>query len=147
MRVGACEAAIDLHAVLGVARSATAADIRRAHRRMALEHHPDRCRTDGERQRAEAATKRINLAAAVLLDDSSRARYERLRSAPAAAADYWPFARSHQGPPTRMRVDPPAWEPPALRPNRATVQVWVMLGATFLGLILAVAAFTGAPAP
>ncbi|HEX2657330.1 MAG TPA: DnaJ domain-containing protein [Polyangia bacterium] len=35
-------AGIDLYAVLGVARSATAADLRRAYRRLALEHHPDR---------------------------------------------------------------------------------------------------------
>lgn len=32
----------DLYAVLGVARSATAADLRRAYRRLALAHHPDR---------------------------------------------------------------------------------------------------------
>jgi curved DNA-binding protein CbpA len=149
MRVGACEAAIDLYAVLGVARSATAADIRRAHRRLALAHHPDRCRTEEARRDAEAATKRINLAAAVLLDESARARYERLRGAPVSVptADYWPFVRSQQGPPTRVRVDPPAWEPPPRLPNRNTVQVWVMLGATFVGLILAVAAFVGAPTP
>lgn len=35
-------AAIDLYAVLGVARSATASDLRRAYRRLALAHHPDR---------------------------------------------------------------------------------------------------------
>jgi DnaJ-class molecular chaperone len=35
-------AGIDLYAVLGVARSATAADLRRAYRRLALAHHPDR---------------------------------------------------------------------------------------------------------
>jgi molecular chaperone DnaJ len=33
---------IDLYAVLGVARSATASDLRRAYRRLALMHHPDR---------------------------------------------------------------------------------------------------------
>ena len=32
----------DLYVVLGVARSATAADLRRAYRRLALAHHPDR---------------------------------------------------------------------------------------------------------
>ena len=32
----------DLYIVLGVARSATAADLRRAYRRLALAHHPDR---------------------------------------------------------------------------------------------------------
>ena len=33
---------IDLYAVLGVARSATTAELRRAYRRLALAHHPDR---------------------------------------------------------------------------------------------------------
>lgn len=35
-------AGIDLYAVLGVPRSATAAELRRAYRRLALAHHPDR---------------------------------------------------------------------------------------------------------
>ena len=35
----------DLYRVLGVARDATEADIKRAYRKLALKHHPDKARS------------------------------------------------------------------------------------------------------
>jgi curved DNA-binding protein CbpA len=162
MRVGAWEAQIDLYGELGVARAATREQIRRAHKRLALEHHPDRCAPEGRRG-AEARSKRINLAAAVLLDDAARARYDRLREATERAAaphrragtpaptapraeDFWPFVRPTQGP--ARRVDPPvAWDEAALRPRLAPVHLWVTLGATFAGLVLAIVTFACSSVP
>ncbi len=42
MRTPAVDSQVDLYLVLGVARAATGAEIRRAYRRLALQHHPDR---------------------------------------------------------------------------------------------------------
>jgi molecular chaperone DnaJ len=42
VRAPATDQHVDLYAVLGVARAATGAEIRRAYRRLALAHHPDR---------------------------------------------------------------------------------------------------------
>jgi DnaJ-class molecular chaperone len=61
----------DLYAVLGVARAASPAEVRRAFRTLALQHHPDRA--------GEAATKtfqRISAAYQVLSDPQTRAVYD-----------------------------------------------------------------------
>jgi molecular chaperone DnaJ len=42
VRTPAARPQVDLYLVLGVARAATGAEIRRAYRRLALQHHPDR---------------------------------------------------------------------------------------------------------
>ncbi len=64
----------DYYATLGVARDAGADDLKRAYRKLAMQHHPDR--NPGDKQ-AEATFKEINEAYDVLKDDQKRAAYDR----------------------------------------------------------------------
>jgi molecular chaperone DnaJ len=65
----------DYYEVLGVARTASAEEIKRAYRRLAREHHPD---VNHDRQaEAETLFKEIGEAYGVLSDDSKRAQYDR----------------------------------------------------------------------
>ena len=59
----------DYYEVLGVSKSASADEIKKAFRRLAVEHHPDR---GGD----EAKFKEINEAYEVLKDESKRKRYD-----------------------------------------------------------------------
>ena len=63
--------------VLGVARNASADDIRKAYRKLAMQYHPDR--NAGDKQ-AEERFKEINEAYQVLSDEQKRARYDQLGS-------------------------------------------------------------------
>lgn len=78
MKVGYFEAQHDFYAMLGVSEAATATDIRKAHRRLVWELHPDRTTHPGEGDRR---IKLVNLAATVLLNHAARARYDELRRA------------------------------------------------------------------
>ncbi|HSL57911.1 MAG TPA: J domain-containing protein [Acidimicrobiales bacterium] len=63
--------------VLGVARGASAADIRRAYVGLARQHHPDQHAGDPSAQaRAEGEMRRINAAWDVLRDAERRRRYD-----------------------------------------------------------------------
>lgn len=63
--------------VLGVARGATAAEIRRAYVGLARRHHPDQHAGDAAAQaRAEQEMRRINAAWEVLRDADRRRRYD-----------------------------------------------------------------------
>ncbi|KPK75807.1 MAG: hypothetical protein AMJ79_09620 [Phycisphaerae bacterium SM23_30] len=64
----------DYYEVLGVSRSAGADDIKRAYRRMALKHHPDKNPNDKE---AEQKFKQCAEAYEVLSDPEKRQRYDR----------------------------------------------------------------------
>jgi len=64
----------DYYEVLGVGRNASDEEIRKAFRRLAFQHHPDRNRDDG----ATDKFKEINEAYEVLSDPSKRANYDRL---------------------------------------------------------------------
>jgi molecular chaperone DnaJ len=63
----------DYYEVLGVGRNATAEELKRAYRKLALQYHPDR--NNGDPQ-AEARFKEINEAYEVLSDASKRQRYD-----------------------------------------------------------------------
>jgi molecular chaperone DnaJ len=63
----------EYYELLGVARDATEADIKKAYRRLAMEYHPDRNRAHD----AEEKFKEITEAYEVLKDSEKRARYDR----------------------------------------------------------------------
>jgi molecular chaperone DnaJ len=64
----------DYYEVLGVQRGADAETMKKAYRRLAMEHHPDRNPGDAE---AEKRFKELNEAYDVLKDDQKRAAYDR----------------------------------------------------------------------
>ena len=70
--------AADFYDVLGVARDATEGDIKKAYRRLAMEHHPDRNNGD---KRAEEKFKELTEAYDVLRDPQKRAAYDRFGKA------------------------------------------------------------------
>ena len=65
----------DYYAVLGVPRTATQTDIKKAFRKAARQHHPDQNKGDAD---AERKFKAVNEANAVLSDPEKRALYDRL---------------------------------------------------------------------
>ncbi|OGR97693.1 MAG: molecular chaperone DnaJ [Elusimicrobia bacterium RBG_16_66_12] len=63
----------DYYSLLGVARNATAAEIKAAYRKLAMKHHPDR--NPGNKE-AEEKFRRINSAYEALSDDKKRKLYD-----------------------------------------------------------------------
>jgi molecular chaperone DnaJ len=63
----------DYYAILGVPKSADAAEIKRAYRKLAMEFHPDRNKDPA----AETKLKEINQAYDILKDEQKRAAYDR----------------------------------------------------------------------
>jgi DnaJ-domain-containing protein 1 len=66
----------DLYAVLEIPRSASADDIKNAHRKLSLKHHPDRV-GDADKTKATAKMAEINQAYDVLSDKIKRTAYDR----------------------------------------------------------------------
>lgn len=78
---------MDYYELLGVAKTASADEIKSAYRKLALKYHPDRNKEAGA---AEKFTQ-INEAYAVLSDTEKRAHYDRFGSAPGAGMPGDPF--------------------------------------------------------
>lgn len=64
----------DLYEILGVPRTATADDLKKAYRKLAMQHHPDKNPGD---KKAEEKFKEISHAYDVLSDEQKRAAYDR----------------------------------------------------------------------
>ena len=64
----------DYYEVLGVSRTASADEIKKSYRRLAMKHHPDRNKDDTS---AEGKFKEAKEAYEVLKDDDKRAAYDR----------------------------------------------------------------------
>src|ERR1700737_1858682 len=63
----------DYYEVLGVSRTASAEELKRAYRKLALQFHPDRNPNDPQ---SEARFKEVNEAYEVLSDQAKRQRYD-----------------------------------------------------------------------
>ena len=71
----------DYYAVLGVDKSASAADIKKAYRKLAQKHHPDANQGD---PKAEERFKEVSAAYDVLNDPKTKEEYDRIREMVAA---------------------------------------------------------------
>lgn len=63
----------DYYEILGVSRTATAEQIKKAYRRLAMKHHPDRNKDDDD---ASAKFKEVREAYGVLNNSDKRAAYD-----------------------------------------------------------------------
>jgi molecular chaperone DnaJ len=79
----------DYYELLGVSRTASADDIKKAFRKLAMQHHPDRNRGDKESEKeSEKKFKAVNHAYDILKDPEKRAAYDRYGAA--ARGHRWP---------------------------------------------------------
>lgn len=85
----------DYYAALGVAKDASAADIKKAYRKLAVELHPDKNPGNAE---AEQRFKEISEAYDVLSEDKKRAEYDEARSLFAGGAYRGGFGGSYPPP-------------------------------------------------
>ncbi|MBO5761766.1 MAG: DnaJ domain-containing protein [Lentisphaeria bacterium] len=80
--------AVDFYSTLGVARTATADEIKKAYRKLAIQYHPDRNPGDKE---AEKKFKELSQAYEVLSDEKKRAQYDQFGS------DFFTGSSARQG--------------------------------------------------
>ena len=69
-------AACNHYATLGVKRGASASDIKAAYRKLALEHHPDKCREPSKQEQSVERFKQITDAYQCLIDPRKRRIYD-----------------------------------------------------------------------
>ncbi|MBR1429416.1 MAG: molecular chaperone DnaJ [Rickettsiales bacterium] len=74
----------DYYAILGVSKDASADELKRAYRKLAVQNHPDK--HPDEKEKYEAKFKEINEAYAVLSDPQKRQQYDQFGSADGASA-------------------------------------------------------------
>lgn len=68
----------DYYETLGVSKNASADDIKKAFRKAAVQHHPDKAKGEAEKKAAEAKFKEINQAYDVLKDPQKKAAYDQV---------------------------------------------------------------------
>lgn len=84
----------DFYQTLGVSKSADESELKRAYRKLALEHHPDKHKGNKE---AETKFKEINEAYQTLSDKQKRAYYDQFGSVPGASNGAGPGAGGFGG--------------------------------------------------
>lgn len=85
----------DYYKVLGVDKSASKEDIKKAYRKLAQRHHPDANKSDPS---AEARFKEISEAHAILSNDEKRAEYDQIRAFMQGGGDrFYGFQPGGQG--------------------------------------------------
>lgn len=77
----------DYYEVLGVGKTSTADEIKKAYRKLAREHHPDMAKAE-EKESAEKKFKEINEAYQVISDDSKRKMYDQYGHAATSGAGF-----------------------------------------------------------
>jgi curved DNA-binding protein len=90
----------DYYATLGVSKDASAEEIKRAFRKLAIQYHPDKAK--GDKRRAEEKFKEINEAYEVLGDPEKRRKYDQLGTGwqqYQGAPPGWEQYRVHRGAP------------------------------------------------
>ena len=106
----------DYYAILGVPRTATDGDIKKAFRKLAREHHPDVAK---DKKKSEEKFKEINEAYEVLSDAGNRRKYDELGANWKSGAEFRPppgfggfsNAQNYRG----ARADNGAWTRPRIR--------------------------------
>lgn len=84
----------DYYEVLGVARGATKDEIKKAYRKLAMQHHPDKNPGNAE---SEAKFKEASHAADILMDDQKRQMYDRVGHAAEQGGGGGGFGGGFQG--------------------------------------------------
>jgi curved DNA-binding protein CbpA len=113
------------YATLGISRSASSAEIKRAYRKKALEHHPDKV-APSQREEAAERFKEIQEAYTTLSDPAARRRYDVGGETPFGRAGSSPFG--HAPPPGFQHFqDFHFHQRPVVPPSRATRPFYVSL--------------------